>query len=184
MDVRGELLRLVADWGLMILLPVTIAEGPVATVVAGWLVKLQVLPLLPTFLVVVAGDVIGDLLYYALGHQGLRRLPAGWRRKLGLNEGRVAALTGRFAENGVAFLIAAKLTHGAGAAVLTAAGAAGMRLWPFLLANLGAGAVKALALLGLGYVLGQEAVASWLLPLSLLAAAAVLAFGCRRRQAA
>lgn len=184
MDVRAELLRLVSDWGLLILLPVTIAEGPVATVVAGWLVKLQVLPLIPGFLVIVAGDVIGDLVYYALGHQGLRRLPPGWRQRLGLNERRVAALADRFADNGVAFLIAAKLTHGAGVAVLTAAGAAGMRLGPFLAANLGAGAVKAVALLTLGYVLGQEAVAGWLMPLSLLAAVAVLAFGWRRRQSA
>ncbi len=183
MDMRADILRLVSDWGLAMLLPMTIAEGPVATVVAGWLVKLQVLPLLPTFLIVVAGDVIGDLMYYALGHQGLRRLPQHWRHRLGLNPARVAALTGRFAENGVAFLIAAKLTHGAGAAVLTAAGAAGMRLGPFLIANLGAGAVKAVALLALGYVLGQEAVAGWLLPLALLAAVAVLLVGCRRRQA-
>lgn len=184
MDMRADILRLVSDWGLAVLLPMTIAEGPVATVVAGWLVKLQVLPLLPTFLIVVAGDVIGDLMYYALGHQGLRRLPQRWRHRLGLNPARVAALTGRFAENGVAFLIAAKLTHGAGAAVLTAAGAAGMRLGPFLIANLGAGAVKAVALLALGYVLGQEAVAGWLLPLALLAAVVVLLVGCRRRQAA
>ena len=180
-DIWAEVMRLVSIWGLWVLLPVTIIEGPVATVIAGWLIKIGALPILPTFAAVLAGDVIGDLLYYALGHQGLRRMPERWRARLGLNERRIMALSARFDRDGMAFLIAAKLTHGAGAPVLAAAGMAGMRLLPFLLANTAAGGVKAAALLTVGYILGQEAVLGWLLPAAVLIAALVLLVSRRQR---
>lgn len=180
-DIWAEVMRLVSVWGLWVLLPVTIIEGPVATVIAGWLIKIGALPILPTFAAVLAGDVIGDLLYYALGHQGLRRMPERWRARLGLNERRIMALSARFDRDGMAFLIAAKLTHGAGGPVLAAAGMAGMRLLPFVLANTVAGGVKAAVLLTVGYILGQEAVLGWLLPAAVLIAALVLLVSRRQR---
>jgi membrane protein DedA with SNARE-associated domain len=180
-DIWAEVMRLVSVWGLWVLLPVTIVEGPVATVIAGWLIKIGALPVLPAFAAVLAGDVIGDLLYYAIGHQGLRRMPERWRARLGLNERRIIALSARFDRDGTAFLIAAKLSHGAGAPVLAAAGMAGMRLLPFVLANTAAGALKAAVLLAVGYILGQEAVLAWLLPAAALVAAIVLLIGRKQR---
>lgn len=152
----ATLLRLISDWGLLILLPVTILEGPVATIIAGWLVRLAALPPGVTFVVCLVGDLIGDLMFYALGHQGARRIPARWQARLGLDRHRIAALSAGFARNGMRWLILAKLTQGAGAPVLAAAGAAGMRLGPFLGANLAAGAIKTAALMALGYSLGAD----------------------------
>lgn len=150
----ATLLRLVADWGLAILLPVTLLEGPVATLVAGWLVRLGALPPGLTFVVCLAGDVMGDLMFYGLGHQGVKRIPGHWQARLGLNPARISALSAGFARNGIRWLILAKLTQGAGAPVLAAAGAAGMPLAPFLGANLAAGAIKTAMLLALGHALG------------------------------
>ena len=55
-DIWAEVMRLVSVWGLWVLLPVTIIEGPVATVIAGWLIKIGALPILPTFAAVLAGS--------------------------------------------------------------------------------------------------------------------------------
>jgi membrane protein DedA with SNARE-associated domain len=108
-------------------------------------------------------------------------MPERWRARLGLNERRIMALSARFDRDGMAFLIAAKLTHGVGAPVLAAAGMAGMRILPFVLANTVAGGLKAAVLLTVGYILGQEAVLGWLLPAAVLVAALVLFVSRRQR---
>lgn len=61
-------------------------------------------------------------------------------------------------------LILAKLTHAAGFAALIGAGAARMRFWPFLLANLLASVPKSLFFVAIGYLFGEahEAIGEWL----------------------
>ncbi len=151
------LTTLVENHGLLLLFPLSVAEGPIVSVIAGWLVKLGLLPLIGTYAVLVAGDLIGDALHYALGRFGAGWLPPRWRARLGIDRALIVDLTRHFDRSGGRTLVLAKLTHSLGFAALIAAGAARMSFGKFLWFNLLATLPKSAALLGLGYALGHAA---------------------------
>lgn len=147
--------QLIQAHGLLLLFPLSVAEGPIVTVAAGWMAKLGLLPLGWTYLVLVLGDLVGDALHYALGRRGLRLIPERWRRRLGIDADALRGLARHFETRGGRTLIVAKLTHSLGFAALIAAGAARMPFLPFLWFNLLGTLPKTLAFLLLGYGLSQ-----------------------------
>jgi membrane-associated protein len=151
------LLTAVTSHGSAILLPLSIIEGPIVSVLAGYAARLGMFQIPVAFLVVVLGDLVGDALLYVLGRRGLGRISAKWQSRLGLRPDRVAALSTHFAEQGGRTLILAKITHSAGAAVLVAAGLARMNFASFLWYNLVGTIPKSAAFLALGYALGEAA---------------------------
>jgi len=147
----------VASHGVTILLPLSIIEGPIITILAGYASRLGVFPIPVAFAIVVLGDLIGDTLFYLLGRRGLRRIPANWLSRLGLAPDRVTSLSEHFAEKGGRTLILAKISHSAGAAVMVAAGLARMPYWTYLWFNVLGTLPKSAVFLALGYVLGEAA---------------------------
>jgi len=183
---------ILSTYGLWLLLPLAILEGPVVSVLAGWFSGLGLFNPWAAFAVMIAGDLLGDLLFYLMGRRGIAFMSRGWRRRLGLSAGRVGAMVRHFRDHGVKTLVIAKLTHAAGAAALVAAGAARMPLTPFVLANFAAALPKVAALMALGWVFGAaiERVEGWLarftlvgLVLVVLALALWWEFRRRRQQA-
>lgn len=151
----NTLTTLIQDNGLALLLPLSVVEGPVVSVMAGWLARLGLLPLGWAYVVLVLGDLIGDLLHYAIGFSGARILPVRWRSRFGLDSPETGQLARHFGETGGRTLVVAKLTHSLGFAALIAAGAARMPLPAFLWYNFLATLPKSLAFLMLGYGLGH-----------------------------
>lgn len=151
------LIAAVSSHGAAILLPLSILEGPIVTVLAGYAAKLGVFRVVVAFVIVVLGDLVGDTLLYLLGRRGLRRIPDRWLARLGLVPDRLTALTEHFATQGGRTLILGKITHSAGAAVLVAAGLARMPFWQFLWFNLLGTLPKSAVFLALGNVLGEAA---------------------------
>ncbi len=151
------LIAAVASHGATILLPLSIIEGPIVSVLAGYAAKLGVFRVVVAFAIVVLGDMVGDVILYFLGHRGLRRIPEKWLSRMGLVPERLAALSDHFAAQGGRTIILGKLTHSAGAAVLVAAGLAHMPFWKFLWYNLLGSVPKSAVLIALGYVLGEAA---------------------------
>lgn len=151
------LIAAVSSHGAAILLPLSILEGPIVTVLAGYAAKLGIFRVAVAFTIVVLGDIVGDSMLYLLGRRGLRRIPERWLARLGLVPDRLAALTEHFATQGGRTLILGKITHSAGAAVLVAAGLARMPFWQFLWYNLLGTLPKSAVFLALGYVLGEAA---------------------------
>ena len=166
----ATLTTLIQNNGLALLLPLSVVEGPIVSVVAGWLARLGLLPLGWAYGVLVLGDLIGDALHYAVGRSGARILPARLRQRFGLDDPTTGQLARYFGENGGRTLVWAKLTHSLGFAALIAAGAARMPLPAFLWYNLVATLPKSLAFLMLGYGLGHASVLinSWIWRVSLL----------------
>ena len=152
-----SLLADVGAYGAAILLPLSILEGPIVTILAGYASRLGMFQVPVAFVIVVLGDLIGDAVFYFLGMHGVGRIPQRWREKLGLMPDRVAALSEHFDAKGGRTLILAKITHSAGAAVMVAAGFARMNFPLFMWYNLLGTVPKSAALLALGYVLGEAA---------------------------
>ncbi len=158
------LAQILQTYGLWLLFPLAVVEGPIVTVIAGWLARLAILPLVPTVLVLILADLVGDLLFYGLGRFALGRLPGRWRDRLGLRPERLANLATHFDTKGGRTLIIAKLTHSLGFAALVAAGAARMPVAPFLSFNLVGTIPKTAIFLAIGYAIGEAHVAinSWI----------------------
>jgi membrane protein DedA with SNARE-associated domain len=186
LDGAIELLR---GYGLWLLVPLSVLEGPIVTVIAGYLASLSVFHVVTAYVVVVVGDLVGDALFYLAGRHGMGRLPKRWRNRLGLNESRIEALTDHFGQHGGRTLVFGKLTHSAGAAILVAAGAARMPFVPFLFYNLVATLPKSAVFLAIGYLFGQAYVQIdiWIFRVSLILLALAAVVGViwwRRRGAA
>ncbi len=170
---------LIAKEGLAILAPIAMLEGPIVTVIAAWLASRGLLDIWSVTLVVIAADIAGDMLYYAIGRWGLNRLPQRWLMKMGLNRARLAALAGHFHHKGGRTLVIGKITHSAGAPILVAAGLAKMSAWRFFWVNTLATIPKSLFFVALGYTLGSaySQIDNWIGRASLVLLGGLVLFG-------
>lgn len=148
----GEAIRaLLQEQGLAILFVLALIEGPIVTVIAGGLAGRGVFDPLAVLAVALAGDVLGDVLLYAVG----RFCPDLARRMFGRRlPVEAARLRGLFARRGGWLLVIGKLTHVAGFAVILTAGFARMPPGVFLAYTLGAALPKVAVLAGAGWVFG------------------------------
>jgi len=149
------IVELIRNYGLLLLLPLAILEGPIVSVIAGWLIRLGYLPFGWVYAVCIAADLIGDGLLYCLGRYSngtfLRRMfPRLFARAKNLTR-----MLEKFHTQGGRILVVAKLTHSLGFAALIAAGAARMSVPAFFWYNLLATIPKTLFFILIGYGLGQ-----------------------------
>ena len=154
---------LITTYGIAILAPLAVIEGPIVTIIAAYLASLSLLNLSDVIVCVILADLVGDALHYAFGRFALNRLPTRWLGRVGLSRRRLFGLIRSFRSNGVRVLLIGKLTHAAGFAVLIAAGAARMPFGQFLLANLVATIPKSLFFVAIGYMFGSahEQIGQW-----------------------
>ena len=153
-----------ARYGVWVLVPLAVLEGPVISLLTGWLIALGMIPAPLAFVIILLGDVAGDVLLYAIGRGSLQWLGRRLPTRLRPSRRRMAGLIRKVRRNDARLLIGGKLTHIGGFAVLLAAGAARVPVWRFLWLNTLAAAPKAAALLALGWAAGTAAtrVAEWL----------------------
>jgi membrane protein DedA with SNARE-associated domain len=192
--MHPEMQHILAVYGYAALLPLTAIEGPAVTVFAGFLAAQGLFDLAGVYAVAVLGDLIGDVMYYAVGRwasgrwmvQPKANRHGRWAARL---HQRVSVLAPRIRTRAGAMLLFGKLTHSAGFAVLLAAGAARVDLRRFLAFNLLGTLPKVLVLVLLGYWFGRL-YAAWQGDLRLaglvgfVLAASALLLGARRMLAA
>ena len=150
-----ELQHAVAAYGYVALLPLAVIEGPAVTVFAAFLAAQGLLDVGLVYVVVVLGDLLGDLMYYAGGRFLLQRLVT-WRGAWAIRlRHRVGVLAQRVRARAGAMLLFGKLTHSAGFAVLLAAGVAHVPIRRFLAYNLLGTLPKSLLFVVIGYWFGR-----------------------------
>ena len=190
MTTSAELAAVIAEYGIAILAPLAVVEGPIVTIVAAYMASLKLLDLGNVILCVIIADVVGDCILYAMGRGLLDWLPLSIRRKFGVSRRRMAQMIRTFRDNGVRLLVIGKLTHAVGFAVLFAAGAARMPFLTFVLAHLLATIPTSLILVAIGYMFGSAhaVMAEWFSVGSVivlgLTAATLLVLWYRRRKPA
>lgn len=138
-----------------ILFPITIIEGPIITIIAGFLSSQGYFNIFSVYGIVVAGDIFGDIIYYLIGSHGGRRFINRWGYLFGLNIEKIAKLENHFANHSGKTLLFGKLSHAIGAPILVAAGMAKIPLEKFVWFNFWATLPKSLALLVVGYYFGR-----------------------------
>lgn len=145
---------LIQGYGLWILAPFAIIEGPIATVLAAYLAHEGYMKLGAVYAVCVMGDLTGDALLYVLGRYGAGRLPIALTRRLGMTEARKLAMSQYFTAKGGRTLMFAKITHSAGLPILIASGMAKMNFPLYMWYNLLGTLPKTAILVFIGYYFG------------------------------
>lgn len=145
---------LLMGYGYFILIPITIIEGPVATLIAGFLASLGYFNLVIVYIIAFVGDVAGDLIYYAVGRWGSRKIIARGSF-LGINLENARKLESHFKDHAGKTLLFGKWTHSIGGAILIAGGMAKVPIKKFILFNSIGSIPKVLVFLLLGYYFGS-----------------------------
>jgi membrane protein DedA with SNARE-associated domain len=149
---EAEMLR---AWGPALLLPLAVIEGPVVTVAAGFLAARGWLDALAALCLVIAGDVIGDVIYHWIGRRGGAPLRAAVRLA-GMRDGLPAGLQAQLARNAARMLVIGKWTHSLGFVTLIGSGMVGMPWRRFLPVVALATLPKSAALFAFGWFAGDR----------------------------
>jgi membrane protein DedA with SNARE-associated domain len=147
--------ELLLGYQYLVLFPLVVVEGPIVTVITGFLSSLHQFNFLTAYIVIVIADVTGDCFYYALGRWGKDTVIKRWGSYIGLTAKRIARLETHFDRNSGKTLLLGKIMHGVGTSFLVAAGVAKMSLPKFIWYNLLGTIPKSFVLLLIGYYFGR-----------------------------
>jgi membrane protein DedA with SNARE-associated domain len=112
------MIHLLLTYKYIILIPLAIIEGPIVTVICGFLVTLGFFNPLLVYVVMVMGDIVGDGSIYYIGYSGKRFL-----KYFRVTEEKLEKAKTFFHENHKKAIMMSKLVHGIGFTGLVAAGA-------------------------------------------------------------
>ena len=150
-------LVLLEQYKYLIIFPIMVIEGPIVTVISGFLVYLGFLNIFITFPLLVVGDLIGDALHYILGKYGRRSV---WIMKsirfLGYSDDRENLIEEHFKKHLGKTLLLAKVSHGVGGIIQIASGVVRVNFYEFLKYCFVGTVPKALVLFVVGFYLGSS----------------------------
>jgi membrane-associated protein len=155
LDIHSPIVIWIFHYKYLVLLLSIIIEGPVVTMFAGLAVAGGYMNFWLAYTAILAGEVGGDVLYYALGYWGREKLllKYKWLARIFLPE--VEKIERLFKKHPAKALIISKITHVIGLPFLIAAGIAKYNLARFSLYDFIATVPKSLALLAVGYFFSQ-----------------------------
>jgi membrane-associated protein len=149
------LLQLLTQFRYFILFPLAIVEGPIITVIAGFLCSLGFLNPLFVFPIIISGDVIGDSIYYGLGRSGNPKFFQKISKWIGINPKKIDPVISFFNANPIRTISLSKIVLGIGVAGLFLAGQAKIPYKKFLLVCLLTSFVQCAVYLCIGLLFGK-----------------------------
>ncbi len=112
------IVQLILTYKYLILIPLAVAEGPIVSVIAGFLVTLGVFNLFAVYIIMVLGDILGDAIFYYIGYSGKTLFHYYFK----MNEEKIAKAKLYFEKNHNKAIAGSKIMWGIGTAGLIAAG--------------------------------------------------------------
>jgi len=138
-----------------VLFPIVVIEGPIITIIAGFLSSVDLLNIFIVYPVVVAADLTGDFIYYSIGRWGRENFLGKYGKYFGLKKENIERLEEHFDKHTKKTLIIGKLSHAFGAPILVAAGIVRFPILEFLWFNAIATIPKSFVFLFIGFYFGQ-----------------------------
>lgn len=137
--------------------PLAIVEGPIVMMASGFLVRLNFFDFWPIYLVLIAGDLTGDVIWYMVGRHGGRPLIEKYGHWMNISPENVDRAQEFFHEHQTKILFISKLTTGFGFAIATliAAGAAKVPFKKYITINFFGEFIWAGFLFAIGYFFGN-----------------------------
>lgn len=137
-----------------LLFPLSIIEGPIVTVIGGFLASLHLMNWVAIYIIVILGDIVGDTLIYSFGRWGGEFFKKhGFR--IGVTHERLEVAKEYFTNHHHKALIASKLFHGIGVSGLVAAGILKISYMRFIRTCLVISLLQAAAFLLIGIFFGH-----------------------------
>lgn len=144
------MIELLLTYKYAIMIPLAIIEGPIITVIAGFLVTLKVFNPFVVYVVMVIGDVVGDGIFYYIGHRGKRLL-----HYFKITDKKIEKMKEYFKDNHIKTIIVFKLVQGIGFTGLLAAGASNVPYKKYFKTCVIVSSIQSLVLLLIGILFGS-----------------------------
>jgi membrane protein DedA with SNARE-associated domain len=153
----GSLAALLSQYSYAFIVPAVIVLGPPVSLVAGILLRVGELALLPTCLALAVGELSADVLWYWLGKRYGESFVSRFGSYFGISESSTHAIKRLFGAHNGKIIFLSKITSGFGfsMAIFFTAGMAGVPFRRYMLINLAGQFIWTAALLSLGYFLGH-----------------------------
>lgn len=144
------MIELLLTYKYLIIIPLSIIEGPILTVIVGFLITLKIFNPLVVYLVMVLGDVIGDGIAYCFGYFGKRFL-----HYFKITDEKLEKAKIYFHENHKKAIFASKVVYGLGTTGLITAGVLHLPYKKYFKTCILISAIQSLILLTIGIFFGQ-----------------------------
>jgi membrane-associated protein len=153
----SDVVFFIEQYKYLLIIPIVIIEGPIITIICGFFIYLGKLNPYVVYVLLVSGDLAGDLLHYVIGKY--------WRNSsvvekyghfLGYNEQSEKFLENHFEKHKIKTIILAKFSYGIGTFLQIIAGIARVDFNQFFWISLYGTVAKTLILLFVGYYVGSS----------------------------
>lgn len=133
----------------------TIIEGPILMIACGFLLKLGVVEIVPLYISIVAGDLVGDVFWYGIGRYFLDTFLVRFWKYFWVTWETLEKVKILFLKYHTKILFISKITIGFGVAIATllVAGASRISFKKYMIVNLIGEIILVIALLSIGYIL-------------------------------
>ncbi len=141
----------------LVIMFIGIFEGPAMSIIMGVLLRLGYFSLLPTYIALMTGDLIGDTMWYCLGYYYGHGFVKKFNKWFGVNEEGISKFEGMYHRHKHKILIISKLTTGFGLGifVLATAGIVRLKYSKFISINFIGQIFWSALLLSAGYLFGH-----------------------------
>ena len=170
-----------------IALPLAFVEGPIVMLVSGILIRSGFFDFWPIYLLLMAGDLIGDATWYWIGRRGGRTFIEKYGKFISVTNERIERVEKFFQNHHASILFIPKITMGFGFAIATlmAAGAARVNFRKYMIINFLGGFIWTGFLIGIGFFLGNFYITinkglRWMFILAVIAIGLAAAYGFGR----
>ncbi|MEK7480219.1 MAG: VTT domain-containing protein [Patescibacteria group bacterium] len=149
--------RLITEYQYVIIVPAVFLLGPIVSLVAGVLLRLDVIQLVPTSLALAVGELGSDVLWYWIGRRYGESFVRRFGAYVGITETSVRYVQGLFSKHHDLIIFSSKLTAGFGFAlvVLFTAGLTKAPFGRYMMLNIVGQFLWTAMLLSIGYFLGH-----------------------------
>ena len=132
-------------------------EGPFISMVCGAILALGFLSFWPVYIVLMIGDLIGDVILYFLGHRFGEKLVKRFGKYLKITEDHILKVKNIFHKHKNPLLFFSKITNGMGfaVAILFTAGMSRIPFWRFMGINIIGQLIWSGGLIAVGFLFGD-----------------------------
>ena len=151
-----QIVRFFVKYKYEAIFPIAFLEGPIITLISGFLVSRGTLGFIPALLVVFFGDFLSDTVFYAIGKGGRHAMQ--YVKFIKISDERLQKLEYQFHTHPWKTMIVSKIAYGLGMVFMLAAGASKM-IWKKFIGYMGSlNLIRSTILLSIGYYFGRTAI--------------------------
>jgi len=140
-----------------IVVPLAFFEGPVTSLIAGFMVRLGYLYLIPILILFVVGDIVPDIVYYFIGRYGNRtKIIKRYMSTSNFLSRNLSVVEKLWSDHGKKTMFFTKIAYGLSTPFLISAGLVKMPFKKFIKYELPISVIQYIVLIGIGYLLGTS----------------------------